>query len=491
MVKCTFSLEIVSLQYGRFDLLYKKVEMKFILISLIFTIFVLSIMSTAKSRNFIYINESSESAQIMNVAISVRKALESFAITDINIIVDLNNYLDGKIVQEMTGKIIRNIIVLDDERKILKSFSNFMIFRNQISFENNLIQKISSDYFYFGGYFLIWIREQSDLNLTNIFRLFWDFYIFNVNVILTSNESIELTTFMPFNDEACNSVVPTIINKFNMKEGSWKSQEIFPKKLADLNGCAMKLSTYDYPPAIVVEKKNNSDVISGHDIELVQGISQLMNFTLDIKILTDPAAWGFLMENGTSGGIIKKVIERNTDIAIGTYYLTMTRAKYMSFSEYSRSKIILVIPAGAPLTAFEKLFSPFRISTWITLLSTFLIGVIVIFIVRLQNKSVQNFVFGIKTGNPYLNMLDIFLNGSQHIQPKRNFSRTLLMIFILFCIIIRTLYQAALFNFLQTDQRHPEIQSIDELIAKKFDIYMYESFQELSKGLKIHKRFVV
>lgn len=324
--------------------------------------------------------------------------------------------------------------------------------------------------------------------MSNIFQQFWKFYIYNVNIISINNGSIEMFTFMPFTGRICQNVNPQVINSFDNKEQAWTSQDIFPRKFTNLHKCSVTIATFDYPPAIQVQTLNGNDLISGHDIDLLRGLSDLMNFTLDFKILKEPAAWGFLSENGSSGGVIKKVMEKEADIAIGAYYLTLTRAKFMSFSSYSTSNVILVIPKGIPLSSFEKLFSPFNFVLWGLLIATFIFGAFVIFLIRFQKRSTQEFVFGTNTGNPYLNMLNIILNGSQNIEPTRNFSRFLLMVFILFCIVIRTLYQAQVFKFLQTDQIHAEIQTIDELIAQHFDIYMYESFQELSKGLKIDSR---
>jgi hypothetical protein len=232
----------------------------------------------------------------------------------------------------------------------------------------------------------------------------------------------------------------------------------------------------------------HSKEVSGHDIDLIRDVAMMMNFTIQLNILNETKPWGFLLENGTSGGTIKKIIDKEADIGFGGFYLTKNRAKFMSFCVYSDVKIVLVIPPGKPLSAFEKLFRPFSFNAWIALLLTVSVGILIVFFIRRQERMVQDFIFGHNTGNPYFNMLDIVLNGSQTVQPGRNFSRVILTLFVVFCIIIRTTYQASLFQFLQNEQKHGEIQTVDELIEKEFDVFMYESFQELSNGLKIHQR---
>lgn len=49
------------------------------------------------------------------------------------------------------------------------------------------------------------------------------------------------------------------------------------------------------------------------------------------------------------------------------------------------------------------------------------------------------------------------------------------MMFILFSIVKRTLYQGILFQFIQADDRNKEVQSIDELVSKDFKVFMMPS----------------
>lgn len=366
-----------------------------------------------------------------------------------------------------------------------ESLTKVFVFETEKSI-NDYMKALPKAAIHSDGYFLILISDQSDLDMSKVFNLFRKQNIMNVNILDVNSERISLKTFAPFGFCDCDSVVPVEVNIFI--NGTWHNSDVFPEKLKNLHGCPIKVATFDYPPAIIVETVNGVDKITGNDIELLEGLSDALNFKLDFDILREPAAWGFLSENGSSGGVMKRIMDEKADIAIGTYYLTLTRAKFMSYSEYSRSQIVLVVPPGIPLNAYEKLISPFNKNTWITLLVTFFFAILLILAVKLQSKALQNFVFGKNNTTPYFNMFDILMNGSQHVKPRQNFSRSLLMIFVLFCIIIRTSYQAALFQFLQTNQRHAEIETIDELIAQKYDIYMYESFQELSQGLKIHQR---
>jgi len=358
-----------------------------------------------------------------------------------------------------------------------RRYANLLVFRNVASLERHfLLQDFASSGFACDGFYLITLLDEKsgNPNLMKIYEEFWLRYMYNLNVMVVEHGSsvISLKTFLPFSDSSsCRKVkIVTLDDTFD-----------FPKKFHNLFGCPLKLSTFDYPPAVFESEK-------GHEIDLMRGLAQMLNFTLQVEILNEPAAWGFILENGTSGGVMRKVMTLTADMAIGTYYLTQTRAKFMSFCLYGSSSVILVIPSGVPLTAVEKLFSPFSSSTWSFLLATAMFAIVIIFMLKRQSQIVQNFVFGAGIRDPYLNMLNILMNGSQHAVPRTTFARTLLMMFILFCLVIRTLYQAGMFKSLQSEQRHAELRTIDELIERQFDIYMYDSFQELSRGLKIHER---
>lgn len=425
--------------------------------------------------------------EFVRIATAVEKAFELAEIFDANLIIDSNTEdLCEIVLRAFSSKVKWKIANLMNLTVNEKSATTLLILENESSLKKYFFPLLSPGNLRSEQFFLFIFLDQKQLNVSFIFKAFWELYLSNVNIILYEASTITLSTFLPFYNRNCGSLKVRIVNSFINE--TWKNRVIFPKKLRNLYGCPIKLSTFEYPPAIIIHKINGTEQISGHDVDLVRGIARVMNFNLSIEILKEPSAWGFLMENGTSGGVLRKIIDQEADIAVGTYYLTQTRAKFMSFSQYSRSNVVLVIPPGVPLSAFEKLYKPFSDETWMTLIIMLAAALLIIFVIRLQKKSVQHFVFGRHTGNPFINLLSIILNGSQHRLPMRNFSRTLLLLFVIFCIIIRTLYQAAMFHFLQTDQRHAEIQTIDELIAKNFEIFMYESFQELSQGLKIHER---
>jgi hypothetical protein len=202
--------------------------------------------------------------------------------------------------------------------------------------------------------------------------------------------------------------------------------------------------------------------------------------------------WGALFENGTATGAMEMVINGDADLTLGMYTITYLRSSFMTASEFYFSiPFILIVPPGVPFTAFEKLFRPFELTVWLLLLLSFVSAAGVVTIVKTHSKSVRHFVFGQDINSPYLNILSVFLGVSMPSLPGRNFARSLLMSFLLFSIVKRTLYQGALFQFIQRDDRNKEIQTIDELVTKDFKVFMMASSLEHTNKMKFRRQRVV
>lgn len=220
-------------------------------------------------------------------------------------------------------------------------------------------------------------------------------------------------------------------------------------------------------------------------------LSQRINFTIDL-ILTDEEKWGMLHLNGSSTGAVKMIMNKKADFAIGKFALTVVRNKFMTptFSYYS-SPLIIVVPYGKLLTSLERLLKPFRRFVWLFVLVTCFLGVVFIVFVRHKcKKDVQDFVLGSKNTSPLFNMFVVLLGGSLVKLPRRNFARTLLSMFLLYCLVIRNSYTGALFTFIRSDNiRKPSLNSIDEMFDQNFTFYMVATAAELTKAFpKIHQR---
>ena len=86
----------------------------------------------------------------------------------------------------------------------------------------------------------------------------------------------------------------------------------------------------------------------------------------------------------------------------------------------------------------------------------------------------KNVFYGSKVQSPIFNIVRGFFGIGQTILPEKNFSRLILLSFILWCLVVRTAYQGKLFEFTTTAIRKPEMRTLEELKAKNFSLYMLD-----------------
>jgi hypothetical protein len=183
--------------------------------------------------------------------------------------------------------------------------------------------------------------------------------------------------------------------------------------------------------------------------------------------------WGRDLKNGSASGATGKAQRGEVQIAMGSLYFSFTANNFVecSFSEF------FVISPAKKISSLEKLLIPFNYWTWMAISFTLLIAFLVIYLIKRRHPWLRNLVVGTGVQNPTINILIAIFGLGQTKLPEQNFGRFLLMSFLILCLILRTGYQGALFNFLQSDQRAKIPESIDELAELGFDLYAYICFE--------------
>ena len=158
---------------------------------------------------------------------------------------------------------------------------------------------------------------------------------------------------------------------------------------------------------------------------------------------------------------------------------TTRRTAFISTSmTYAQSPLIMVVPPGAEFSSFSKLLSPFDDSVWYIVNAMMFVVIFVTFALKFQSTRVQDFVFGRHNRTPFLNIVNVIVGLPTHRNPGRNFSRWLLVMFIMMWLIFRSLYQAVLFKNLQSTERKLPVQTIEESLQSGFVYYMLAPTQE-------------
>lgn len=352
-----------------------------------------------------------------------------------------------------------------------------------------IFNQTTPDKFDFSGYYLVHVidGESGTKFHENLLKSFFDIFIYNVNIFIKSNQT-QLQTFHPFTKKSCKSTDPILINQH--QDNIWNSSDFFPLKMKNLWKCNLKVVAFIYEPVVIMEGGKNNYTLHGSDIEILNLMASALNFTIEYLFDPEPGAWGLLKDDGEATGGFLKLINHQADAMIGMLSRTYGRSKYITYtSTIVFNPIILLIPAGAPLTAFEKLFQPFQNMVWFCLLFSFSFGFILVTILTVKpNITWRIHIIGKEITMPGMNLIIAIVGGSQHILPTKSAARIILTTFLLFCLIKRTLYSAYLYQFLQTDSRKPVVTSIDAIIERGFTIYFYPSFDDMLKPMKFYKQ---
>lgn len=264
-----------------------------------------------------------------------------------------------------------------------------------------------------------------------------------------TEQSIDLVASFWFNPERCRSNHLVTINRFTRKTMRWENSNFYPKKYQNFHGCNLTV-------AKLYER--------GLALEVIPELAEIHNFTVKyerIKI-TDEAKM-------LQCDVVEKLTSFDGD------------KKFIQSAAYFIQGATYAVPPGELYTQLEKMFLMFDVEVWIGIGVTLSIGLCAIKVINLMPTKVQNFIFGWKIQTPTLNLVNIFLNGSQHKAPKRNFARFLLMLFIIWSLIIRTCYQSKLFEYLQNDLRRPHLKTIEDLRLKNFTFFGPEKGEYLAE----------
>lgn len=336
-------------------------------------------------------------------------------------------------------------------------------------------------------YLLILLRGISD-NVKEIASAFWKTFISDVNFLAKNGEEFSIYSFFPFDDGRCGDNLNfKVVNTYNPKNNSWTSSNFYPDKFHDLNHCKLKVGVREFPPMTTVEKlSDGSKFFGGVEIKLLNELSHHINFNPDLELSSVPI--GRIFSNGTANGLLSVLHEKKKDMIVGSISLQWDRVTFLSPTSYSASiAIVLVIPQPKSISPFQKLVMPLDIITWCLIASMFLITILI----SLSRKKCSNFyrrIVGKNINYPVLNMTIAITGGSQIKLPQENISRFVLANFLIFCVVIKGIYQGKLFDIMQKDLHEKEIETIDDLIKENLVFHTYDSLADRIEGFKFADR---
>lgn len=337
--------------------------------------------------------------------------------------------------------------------------------------------------------FYLLVLETNE-RVEKIMQGFWKFWIYNINVIIKKRDgTISLSTFFPYNNKSCgNDTNLQVINWFDTKDLKWKSNNFYPEKFENFYNCSINVGfLHRFEPSVILHKTTTNQIqISGFEVDIFKNL--LAKLDLNCKFIKFESL-GTISNDSSSQDLLQSLYDHKIEAALGALSLQLDRMQFLSETKsFLYVPVVIVIPPPAPISPFRKLILPFTVTVWILFIQIFVMGLVVLKILRSKSRPAYNFLVGLEIRAPFWNMLDSFFGGSLHRLPSRNFARFILMNFMIFCLVIRIVYQARLFIILQTDLREKKMNTIDDMVEKKMTFYAYESLGQRVKQLSFANR---
>ncbi|XP_053699472.1 uncharacterized protein LOC128746450 [Sabethes cyaneus] len=331
----------------------------------------------------------------------------------------------------------------------IESYSNFQ----------RIAELYSSQQFNHFGYYTVIYRNVSESEIQLTFRSFWQLQITKAVLIVSNDDNSPLLySYTPYSRNKCGT--PTI-HSFELPN---RTTPLFQAHFTDFHECPLRFGTFESLPFIHFTPTSTGDdrrtAVAGFEGELVSTIAGKLSFRIDAVVPSDGIQWGVARRNGSTG--LMKILQDGTvHFGAGCLGLSADRNEILQpgTSHYA-SRVVFAVPDGHPYSAFEKLFRPYERSSWIAIGITVCVAGATILLLSLAPRTVRQFIYGTDNQVPFYNTISIFFIGSVHRTPRRNFARTLLILWMIFCLEIRTVYQGLLFKYLRSDSNHEPVDTL-------------------------------
>ncbi|XP_077297557.1 glutamate receptor 1-like [Arctopsyche grandis] len=358
-----------------------------------------------------------------------------------------------------------------------------LIIQNAKSFKENLDLIPGSRFEYSGRVIIIvkknWMSKQDVVdNVHEIFKVCWDLRMTNVVAIADFNNVVSIFTFFPFYARNCKALRVIELDRWS-GDSFEVNAELYPLKTTQMHGCPVVVTTVERYPHVIVERLDNGTILlDGMEGELIKLLSNLMNFSLEVIEPQDEYTWG--RWNGTAWtGATGDLVYDRADIGIGAYIPSLRRVQVIDISYgYDTVYVVWTIRKVEKGKSAEKLLLPFKKYVWIMILTTILISMILMYILKniMSNKTFQSKHIG-------LSFWEVTLGLSLKFMPSGRFVCYVFTVWMWTSMVLRNIYQGSLVGFLTHTYYEASINSMKDLIENGFSFYGTTQVVDMMKNV--------
>ena len=415
----------------------------------------------------------------IKIASAVNAVINKLCLSRFNVILPPKS----DFVDEFGTQVISNIklpVYVEQGTKLLENrkrrFFVILLINSSDEFMN-FYKQMTAKSFYFHGFFITVFPKGKSTDMEIIFSLAWSKNIYNIIIITQKSRHIEMFTFLPFATPGkCGDLTPVKINSFDENSMKWQRKEFFPRKFKNLRGCSIKCGVYKFEPIINVMTHDNGTAVvtGGLDVEIFNELIQTMNGKVDYTVY--PTITGKIYPNLTGTGLLGHAINGDVDATLAAYSLQIDRLSALSeTTTYFTDLLIMIMPPPMRLNTLIKFVRPLSEIVWYSIGAVIILGGIMMSLADCIPKRYFKRIVGKKTKRRFMNLLIALIGMTQKTLPEKNFPRFILMQFLIFALIMRSLYLGGLFALLKAELLSKEFTTIKELYDEGFKFYIYDS----------------
>ncbi|XP_042879245.1 ionotropic receptor 21a-like [Penaeus japonicus] len=273
-----------------------------------------------------------------------------------------------------------------------------------------------------------------------------------------------------------------VVNRW--RRGAFTSANVlFPDKVSDLKGATIKIVTFGFAPHVVNRAEEGLQKY-GRDVELIQTMAQVLNFSASFREPPRGELWGTKLENGTWTGLVGALARNEGHLGVANIFLSdnNNRRLVQDFTQpYDADKSCFMARSAPPLPRWQSLALPFTFEVWIAVLLGVLFISPVLYLLAKGSEVSGEEMAGLQTlSSSGLYYWGILLRISQARVPVRS-STQILVAFLWICSVILTVgYSSNLTAFLTVSRTPSGIETFSQLYASRQGVIGMGNFFKIS-----------
>ncbi|XP_064489384.1 glutamate receptor ionotropic, kainate 2-like [Ornithodoros turicata] len=266
---------------------------------------------------------------------------------------------------------------------------------------------------------------------------------------------------------------------------------VYREVLETLRNRTLRITTLINSPYVMLKrssnKLNSNDRFEGYCIDLIREISNVLRFNYELRMVRD-GAYGSRNAKGEWNGMVRELIDKEADLAIGDLTITYLREEVVDFTMpvMTLGISILFQKPKAEQTLFFFL-TPLSVDVWASMAVAYLAISVLLFVVARFSPyewrpsapchlltSSEN-VSGLRNHFTLLNSfwftMSAIMQQGCDTSPRSTSARIIAAVWWFFSFVIISSYTANLASFLTRERMRSPIQSAEDLSKQTEILY--------------------